>query len=116
MKKELVEAVFVKPVPLTGNVTLNIDALEKIWDHRCVIYKNKDYKHNSTEADTYRYVRFARRGSPVCSKVTISAEQALEIIKRLELVESSGFINSSSSFRKEGFSEFDLISKKHKTR
>lgn len=116
MKKELVEAVFVKPVPLTGNVTLNIDALEKIWDYRCVIYKNKDYKNNSTEPDTYRYVRFARRGSPVCSKVTISAEQALEIIKRLELVESRGFINSSSSFRKEGFSEFDLISKKRKTR
>ncbi len=32
MKKELVDAVFVKPIPTTGNVTLDIDALEKIWE------------------------------------------------------------------------------------
>lgn len=82
-----------------------------------MIYKTKDFKFNSTEPDTnsYRYVRFARRGSPICSKVTISPEQALEIIERLELVES--FVSgSTSSFRKEGFSELDLLSKKRKTR
>lgn len=121
-KTQLLEEVYENPMPLTGPVKINIDILEKIWDYRFVIFKLKNFDFKKMKADVnyeptyeYRLVRYLRRGSAACSKVTISNDVAGEIIERLNLVfQTQGWPDDSKSggtYRKEGFSEFDLMKK-----
>lgn len=110
-KTELIDMMYQKPIPLTGPVEINVDILEKIWDYRCAIFFSKGYMKSP---DSYRFVRFQRRGSPICTKFTISKEKADEIIQKLKLVFTPALSFSSGTYRQEGFSELDLLPKKQK--
>jgi hypothetical protein len=84
----------------TGPCTLDIDLLEKLWDHRFMLY---DYEN------TYRFIKYLRRGSGCTEiKCDISNEQAQEIITRLKLVRTRGISPVIGTWRKEGMSEFDM--------
>jgi hypothetical protein len=91
---------------LSGNCTLNIDLVEKSWDHRFVLY---DYQNQ------FQFVKFLRRGSGCRDvKCDISNEQAQEIIKRLQLVRTTGMSPVIGSWRKEGLSDWDMRRKPKK--
>lgn len=85
---------------MTGNCVVNIDLIEKKWDHRFVLY---DYENQ------FQFVKFLRRGSESREvKCDISNEQAQEIIKRLSLVRSTGMSPNIGSWRKKGMSDWDM--------
>lgn len=89
----------------TGPCVLNIDLIEKTWDHRFVLY---EYQNQ------FEFTKFTRRGSSCREiKCTISNEQAQEIIGRLKL-ERSRVSPALGSWRKEGMSELDMHRKSKK--
>lgn len=91
---------------MTGPCTVDIDLLEKVWDHRFMLY---DYK------DEYRFIKYLRRGSACTDiKCDISNEQAQEIIARLKLVRSTSLFKSMGTWRPEGMSELDMMRVKKK--
>lgn len=90
---------------MTGNCQVDVSLIEKLWDHRFVLY---DYE------EQFQFVKFLRRGSSCRDiKCNISTEQAQEIIQRLALIRSTSFSGAHGSWRKEGMSEFDMR-RKHK--
>lgn len=91
---------FVTEYHLTGNCVVDIDLIEKKWDHRFVLY---DYENQ------YQFVKYLRRGSSSREvKCDISLEQAQEIIQRLKLVRSTGMSPLVGGWRKQGMSEWDM--------
>jgi hypothetical protein len=92
---------------LTGPCTLNIDLVEKLWDHRFVMY---DYENQ------FQFVKFLRRGSQCCEiKCDISTEQATEIIERLNLERKTEMSPTIGCWRKAGMSGLDMR-KNHKNK
>lgn len=89
----------------TGFCLVNIDILAKKWDHRFVL----------TEFDgMFRLIKYIRRGSASTEiKCSISSEQALDIIKTLELEEhpSTGTRQSVNFWYKKGQSSYDMVLK-----
>lgn len=90
----------IKQLNETGSCVVDIDALEKAWDHRFWL---------SQLNNEFRLVKYVRKGSEKTEiKCTLSDEQAREIIARLKLKQTQGNFISSSSWRKEGGSEADM--------
>lgn len=99
-------AEIIKHFNMTGPCVIDIDILEKSWDHRFCLSQWKD---------EFRLIQYVRRGSSNTKiKCTISSEQAQEIIERLELVRTQSLFTSGASWRKEGVSEMDMLSNKQK--
>jgi hypothetical protein len=97
----------IKSFNMTGPCEIDIDLLEKKWDHRFWL----------SQWDTeFRLIKYLRRGSGCTEiKCTISNEQAQEIIQRLKLVSTGSIFRSGASWRKEGQSELDMRPKPKKT-
>jgi hypothetical protein len=83
MKRAIIE------LKLTGECPIDIDKAVKHWSLLCRIYKYKD---------SYTLVQLTPKGKNKL-KVSISKEQAEELIKRLELKEvDSIFLNNSKTY------------------
>ncbi len=97
----------IKEYHMTGPCLIDIDLLEKKWDHRFWL---KQWK------DEFTLIKYLRRGSGSTDiKCSITNEQAQEIIQRLKLVQTKNLMfNSASSWRKEGQSELDMLPQKRK--
>lgn len=94
----------IKVFNATGNCIIDVDALEKSWDHRFLL---------TQWGEEYRLVQYLRKGSSSTKiKCDISQEQANDIIKKLKLVSTQTTFTSGKSWRKEGQSEFDMLVKK----
>ena len=96
----------IKEFNMTGVCVINIEALVEDWDHRFWL---------SQWNDDYRLIKYLRRGSSSTKiKCGISQEQAQEIIKRLKLFRTQPMFSSAGSWRKEGFSELDMLAQSKK--
>ena len=93
---------------LAGPLPIDIDELERQWDHRFYL---------SQWQEDFRLIKYSRRGSGATDiKVAISRDQAKEVIDRLGLIRTQGPFTSAGSWRKEGQSELDMQSKKQKSK
>lgn len=76
----------------TGPCEVDVDHVAKAWDHRFVL---------SQWGDEYRLIQYLRKGSEATKvKCTISAEQAKELIDKLQLVRTQEMFASAGSWRK----------------
>jgi hypothetical protein len=76
----------------TGPCGIDIEKAVKCWTKRCIISKWRD---------EYRIVRYSYKRH-IALKVTISVEDAKELISRLNLHELPGALNSGSTFVMQG--------------
>ena len=91
----------IKEFNMTGACVVDIEALVEAWDHRFLL---------SQWNDEYRLIKYLRKGSSSTKiKCGISQDQAQEIIKRLKLFRTQSMFSSGGSWRKEGFSELDML-------
>ena len=75
----------------TGNCEVDVDLVCEKWNHTWGVYQWRD---------TYRLIKMVRLGTPNTRiKVSISPEQAKEIIDRLKLDGESGGFSSATTWR-----------------
>lgn len=94
----------IKEFNMTGACVINIEALVESLDHRFWL---------SQWNDEYRLIKYLRRGSS-STKIKCGISQEQEIIKRLKLFRSQSMLSSAGSWRKEGFSELDMLAQSKK--
>lgn len=101
----------IKHAAETGPCIVDIDVLEKEWDHRFMIHEAMTFKPESPYH--FRLIKYTQGGHGECDlKVTISEEQAVEIIERLNLVRTTDtFFKSMATWRPAGVTERDAMEK-----
>lgn len=88
----------------TGPCLVDIKEVAKAWDYRFLI---SEYEND------FQLIQYLRKGSDIRKlRVTISPEQAQEIIKELQLVKSTDMSPVVFSWRKESQSFVDMIMKR----
>lgn len=95
----LIDAVI--DMPLDGNCSLNLEKAVILFDKYCIIVRNKKF---STGEETYRLFRIKDKAKNFKGfKITISNEDALFLLKSLELVENNHniFRNSTAFYHKD---------------
>jgi hypothetical protein len=90
------ENIIIEPFKQTGINEVNVDNVVSEWNHLWFI---AEWQRDNS----WRLIRYLRKDSPITRlKVTISWQQANEIIKRLNLISiNSGFGSGFSWRRKE---------------
>ena len=74
---------FVKEFNSTGECIVDIEKICQKWNHLYLVYRYDE---------TYRFIKYKRKDSQIREiKVEISKEQALAVIKRMNLVETPGY-------------------------
>lgn len=101
-KKELVSE-----YALTGPCVVDVGEIVNQWDHRFVLFQTD----NPNADPEFRFVKFTRRGSGSTDiKVTISKDQAAELIEKMKLVQTRDILFvRASTWRPVGMSEYDMI-------
>ncbi len=91
----------------TGPCILDIEELQKSWDHRYVLYQN-----DVDGKTTFRFIKFLRRGSEYTEvKCDVSNAHAKDIIFKLNLEQSFTMWRITSKWMKPGQSDFDMRAK-----
>lgn len=85
----------------TGSVRIDTDLVSERWNH---LYFLSEWRDDDTE---WRLIKFVRKDSPITeTKLTISSNQAKELIEKLGLVETSEAFRSGFSWRREVDTEY----------
>lgn len=79
---------------MTGANTIDVDLVAKQWNH---LWMLAEWKRNNS----WRIIKYIRKDSPITKiKLTISSQQADELIKRLDLKPVNIGFKSSYSWRR----------------
>lgn len=89
------EDIIVGKFKMTGGNTINIDLVTKRWNH---LWWLSEWKRDNS----WRLIKYVRKDSPMTAcKLTISPEQAQELINKLNLVSENVGFASGFSWRRE---------------
>lgn len=100
-----IEDVIVGEMPRTGPVTIDVEKTAALWNHLWWICEWRN-----TENGNFRLIRYNRKDSPSCAKITISEEQAQELIEKVNLTEiDEPMMRSAFSWKRQ--SDIDALEK-----
>jgi len=87
-KKEYLDKIIVWDFKHTGEIQINIDLIKDNWSHLWYINFT-----NFWDNPHYRIIKLLRKDSEITDiKITISKEQAMKIVKELNLIYHKSFL------------------------
>ena len=96
LKSKQMNGIIIGEFKMTGENTIDVDLVAKQWNH---LWWLSEWKRDNN----FRLIKYVRKDSPMTAcKLTISPEQAKELIDKLNLEsENSGFASGFSWRRRE---------------